>query len=68
MKKYSDLPKMKKYSDLAGYNRHMSFLENLENSLDFPRDGEQNWALKLFKDQCCESCLCKSERDHESNK
>jgi hypothetical protein len=45
----------------------MGFLENLENSLDFPRDGEQSLALKLFKDQCCESCLCGSERDHEKS-
>jgi hypothetical protein len=43
----------------------MGFLENLENALDFPRDGEQSLALKLFKDQCCESCSCRTESDHK---
>lgn len=46
----------------------MPFLENLENAIfmDGTDDVNDNLALKLFKDQCCESCLCKSEHEKQA--
>lgn len=23
-----------------------------------------SWALKLFKEMCCDGCLCESDKDH----
>lgn len=50
-----------------GYNIYMSFLENLENSIrmDGSDDVNDSLALKLFKDQCCDSCSCRTESDHK---
>lgn len=46
----------------------MPFLENIENLMF--RDGSDevndSLAFKLFKDQCCESCSCKSEHEKTS--
>lgn len=58
--------KMKKYSDLAGYNKYMAILENLENSWDNNFQFEHtSLAVKVFTDTCCNGCLCQTPKDHK---
>ena len=37
--------------------------------MDIKKDGDylenDGLALKLFKDECCDGCSCKSENDHK---
>jgi hypothetical protein len=47
------------------YNKPMSILDNLENSIDFDRESHQSLAVKVFSDTCCEGCSCKTENDHK---
>ena len=47
------------------YNKTMSILDNLENSIDFDRESHQSLATKVFSDTCCEGCSCKSENAHK---
>ena len=28
---------------------------------------EESWALKLFKEACCERCFCKGNQEYESS-
>ena len=46
------------------YNKTMSILDNLENSIDFDRESHQSLAVKVFSDTCCNGCTCKSDNDH----
>jgi hypothetical protein len=25
----------------------------------------ESWPLKIFKETCCDGCLCKSDKDHQ---
>lgn len=47
------------------YNKTMSILDNLENSIDFDRESHQSLAVKVFSDTCCDGCTCKAEADHK---
>ena len=45
--------KIQNFSDFARYNKHM------ENTTD-PTQPD-NWAMKIFSEFCCDSCMCKNE-------
>jgi hypothetical protein len=36
----------------------------MENQIIQQNSDSESWALKVFKETCCESCLCSSEKDH----
>jgi len=43
----------------------MGFLDNLESSIWKEKPVNDGLALKVFQEFCCDSCSCKSEKDHD---
>jgi hypothetical protein len=37
----------------------------MESEFDKEFPQYDNWAIKIFSEMCCESCSCKSEKDHQ---
>ena len=69
-RKYSDFGQTTFYKifqiwqGIKVYNKPMSILDNLENSIDFDRESHQSLAVKVFSDTCCNGCSCKTDNDH----
>lgn len=50
------------------FNKNISGNDiKMDGSPEFDDRASQIQGLKFVKDQCCESCTCKSEKDHNSS-